>query len=230
MDLLKEKFIEVIKTITPLITAVCILQFTLVWADMEVFIQFLIGSVFSIAGLILFFLGIDIGILPMGRLIGADLPKRGSLWLIAGVAFLMGFAVTISEPDVLVLAAQVGRISEGSVSNVKILYVIAVGVGIFVSVAMLRIILGIRMAYLVFAIYLAIIFLSFFVPEDFIPLAYDSGSVTTGALTAPVIISLALGLSSVLAGKSSISDGFGLLGIGSAGPIIAVMIMGLIAG
>jgi lysylphosphatidylglycerol synthetase-like protein (DUF2156 family) len=108
------------------------------------------------------------------------------------------------------------------------LYVIAFGVGISVAMGMLRIVFGIRMAYLLTAAYTMILILSFFAPAEFVPLAYDSGSVTTGALTAPVVIALALGLSSVLAGRSAVSDGFGLLGFASIGPIIAVMILGLL--
>lgn len=182
----------------------------------------------SLAGLVLFFLGIDVGILPMGRFIGADLPRRGSLWLITGVAFSLGFAATIAEPDVLVLSRQVDMISDGAIHGNSVLYVMASGVGIFVAVAMLRIIFNIQMVFLLAAVYSIIICLSFFVPAEFVPLAYDAGSVTTGALTTPMVISLALGLSSVLAGRSAVSDGFGLLGFASTGPIIAVMIMGIL--
>ncbi|MBP7526825.1 MAG: DUF1538 domain-containing protein [Syntrophorhabdaceae bacterium] len=219
---------EVVKSIAPLIAAVCILQFALVKAPSELFIQFLIGCVMSLVGLVLFFLGIDLGILPMGRFIGADLPRRGSLWLITGVAFSLGFAATIAEPDVLVLSRQVNMISDGAIPGNSVLYVMAFGVGIFVAVAMLRIVFNIQMVFLLAGAYSIIICLSFFVPAEFVPLAYDAGSVTTGALTTPMVISLALGLSSVLAGRSAVSDGFGLLGFASIGPIIAVMIMGIL--
>lgn len=104
----------------------------------------------------------------------------------------------------------------------------ALGVGLFVAVSMLRIVFGFSMVYLLTAVYAVVLILSFFTPAEFVPLAYDAGSVTTGALTAPVVISLALGLSSVLSGRSSISDGFGLLGFASVGPIIAIMILGIL--
>lgn len=226
--LFKEKFQEVSKAITPLIVIVCILQWTLVKAPMALFIQFLIGSFMTTVGMMLFLMGIDTGILPMGRTIGAELPKKGSLLLIMAVAFAFGFATTVAEPDVLVLSKQVDLIAQGAISGNSVLYVIAVGVGISVAMGMLRIVFGIRMAYLLTAAYTMILILSFFAPAEFVPLAYDSGSVTTGALTAPVVIALALGLSSVLAGRSAVSDGFGLLGFASIGPIIAVMILGLL--
>lgn len=228
MHLLKERFLEVVKAITPLVGIVCILQVVLVRAPVTLFIQFLIGSSMATAGLMLFFLGIDIGILPMGRFIGAELPKRNSLFLIAVVAFLLGFATTIAEPDVQVLSKQVDALSGGTIPRNMVLYIIAVGLGLFVACAMLRIVFGFRMVYLLAAAYATIILLSLFTPSEFVPLAYDAGSVTTGALTTPVVISLAMGLSSVLAGRSSISDGFGLLGFASIGPVIAIMIMGIL--
>lgn len=228
LQLLKEKLLEVIKAFAPLIIVVCVLQFTLVKAPTALFLQFLIGSLMAIGGMVFFFIGIDIGILPMGRFIGAELPQRGSLLLIIGVAFSFGFATTVAEPDVLVLSKQVDAISRGAISGNTVLYVTAIGVGIYVAMAMLRIVYGIRMTYLLAASYSIVILLSFFTPAEFVPLAYDSGSVTTGALTAPVVIALALGLSSVLAGRSTVSDGFGLLGFASVGPIIAVMIMGIL--
>jgi len=197
-------------------------------APTALFIQFLIGSFMTTVGMMLFLMGIDTGILPMGRTIGAELPKKGSLLLIMAVAFAFGFATTVAEPDVLVLSKQVDLIAQGAISGNSVLYVIAFGVGISVAMGMLRIVFGIRMAYLLTAAYTMILILSFFAPAEFVPLAYDSGSVTTGALTAPVVIALALGLSSVLAGRSAVSDGFGLLGFASIGPIIAVMILGLL--
>jgi hypothetical protein len=144
------------------------------------------------------------------------------------VAFSFGFATTIAEPDVLVLSKQVEGISGGVIPRNTLLYVMAIGVGIYAAIAMLRIVFGVRMAYLLTVNYSIVILLSFFTPAEFVPLSYDSGSVTTGALTAPVVISLALGLSSALAGRSAVSDGFGLLGFASIGPIIAVMIMGIL--
>lgn len=228
LQLLKEKLLEVIKAFAPLIIVVCILQFILVKAPTALFLQFLVGSLMAIGGMVLFFMGIDVGIIPIGRFIGAELSQGGSLLLIIGVAFSFGFATTVAEQDVLVLSRQVDAISRGAISGNTVLYVTALGVGIYVAMAMLRIVYGIRMAYLLTASYSIVILLSFLTPAEFVPLAYDSGSVTTGALTAPVVIALALGLSSVLAGGSAVSDGFGLLGFDSVGPIIAIMIMGIL--
>lgn len=212
----------------PLIVVICALQFMFVKAPASLFLQFLIGSLMALGGLVLFFTGIDVGILPMGRFIGSELPQRGSMVLIAITAFLLGFVTTAAEPDVLVMSKQVDLITQGNISRNAVLYVMAAGVGVFVTVAMLRIVFGWPMVYLLTAAYSIVILLSFFTPTEFIPLAYDAGSVTTGALTAPVVISLALGFSSVLSGRSTVSDGFGLLGFASIGPIIAIMALGIL--
>lgn len=228
LNLLRDKFLEVIKAVAPLMIIICVLQFTLVKAPQEMFVQFVIGALLIIAGLVLFFIGIDIGLLPMGRFIGAELPLKGSLLLIIGVSFAIGFATTVAEPDVLVLSSQMDIITQGAIPRKTVLYSIGIGVGFFVAAAMLRIVLGFRLVNLLTAAYLAVIVLSLFAPSAFIPFAYDAGSVTTGALTAPVVIALALGLSSVLAGRSTVSDGFGLLGFASIGPIIVILVMGMI--
>lgn len=181
-----------------------------------------------VAGLVLFFLGIDIGILPMGRFIGSELPQKNSLLLIMGVALLLGIVTTLAEPDVIVLSQQAELISDGVISRNSVLITVSMGVGLFLMFAMLRIIIGFSMRYLLSAAYVGVVILSFCTPVDVIPLAYDAGSVTTGALTAPVVIALALGLSSVLAGRSTVSESFGLLGFASIGPVIAVILAGML--
>lgn len=227
-NLLKDTTIGVIGAIAPLIVVVIILQFTFVKASAGTFMQFLIGSVLVIAGMTFFLLGIEVGILPAGKTIGAGLVERRSLWLIIAIAFIIGFSTTIVEPDVLVLSKQVQTITDGAIPESNLVYIIGISLAFFVTMAMMRIIFGFRIVYLLTASYLVVIILSFFTPPEFVPLAFDSGSVTAGVLTAPIVLALGIGLSSVLAGRSAISDGFGLLGLASIGPIIAVMIMGMI--
>lgn len=226
--ILGSKLGEVLKAVMPLIAVVTVLQVTVIHAPIELFIQFLVGSALAIAGMILLFLGIDLGILPMGRFIGAELPKRGSILLIVGVAFATGFATTVAEPDVLVLATQIGVVSGNSVSGQVVLYAVGIGVAVLTAVAMVRIIFGWSIRMLITGAYLLMLLLAFLAPADFVPMAFDAGSVTTGVLTAPVVIALAIGLSSVLAGRSAITDGFGLLGLASTGAILAVLGMGLV--
>jgi hypothetical protein len=228
LPLLREKLIEVLEAVGPLVAVVCLVLVALVDAPAGLIAQFIVGAAFVIAGMVLLFAGLDLGILPMGRFIGAELPKRGSIMLIVAVAFAIGFATTVAEPDVLVLASQVDRASGGAIREHAVLYVIALGVAIFVALAMARVVYGFSMATLLCAAYGTMLVLSYFAPPEFVALSYDAGSVTTGVLTAPVVIALAIGLSSVLAGRSPVSDGFGLLGFASVGPIIAVLLMGML--
>lgn len=230
MNALLARLPEVVKAVAPLVGVVCALQIAVVGAPGVLFLQFVAGSVLVVMGMLLLFTGIDVGILPMGRFIGAELPRKGSLWLIVGVAFALGFATTVAEPDVLVLAAEVEAVSDGALRGQALIVVIAVGVGIFAAVGLLRVVWGFSMAALLASAYAFMILLSLVSPEAFVPLAYDAGSVTTGVLTAPVVLALALGLSSVLAERSAVSDGFGLLGLASVGPIIAVLLLGMLLG
>ncbi|HEX6979113.1 MAG TPA: DUF1538 domain-containing protein [Alphaproteobacteria bacterium] len=227
ISLLREKLLEVLKAVAPLIAVVSVLQIALVQAPLAVFLQFLAGSALAIVGMLLLFTGIDLGILPMGKFVGAELPKKGSLALIVAVAFALGFATTVAEPDVLVLARQVDAASRGDISRGAVVYVIALGVAALVAIAMVRIVAGWSMRSMLGAAYSIALAISLFAPAALIPMAFDAGSVTTGVLSAPVIMALAIGLSSVLAGRSALSDGFGLLGFASVGPIIAILIMGM---
>ncbi|MBE0431484.1 MAG: DUF1538 domain-containing protein [Dehalococcoidia bacterium] len=227
-DDLKGKLLEVLTAILPLVLAVVVLQFAVIRMPTAVFLQFIIGAAMVIGGMVLFLVGVDIGILPMGKALGAELPRRRSLFLVIGIAFVVGFAATVAEPDVIVLTRQVDEVSGGAISENVLIYAIAIGVGFFVAMAMLRILLNLPIAHLLAAGYVIIIVLSFFTPPAFVPVAFDSGGVTTGPMAVPIILSLGLGFSSVLAGRSAMSDGFGLIGLASIGPVIAVMILGMV--
>lgn len=226
LPLLKLKLAEIVKDVAPLVGTVSLLQILFVHAPLGLFLQFLGGSLLSGLGMMLLFAGIDLGVLPMGRYIGAELPRRGSLRFIVAVAFGLGFAVTVAEPDVLILSEQVQRASAGRLGGAGLVAIIAAGVGLFTAIGFVRIVKGFPMTWLLAAIYSAILLLSFVSSRNLVPLAYDAGSVTTGVLTAPVVLALALGLSSVLSGRGAVSDGFGLLGLASTGPILAVLLFG----
>lgn len=226
-ELLKNRLLEAGRAVAPLIGVACVLQVLLVEVSAALFVQFLLGSVLATAGMMLLFTGIEIGILPMGRYIGADLPQRRSLALIVGVAFALGFATTVAEPDVLVLARQVEAVAAGAISGRTLIYLTGLGVGLLAALALARVVLGWRMVYLLAAVYAVMLVMTFLAPPELVPLAYDAGSVTTGVLTAPVVLALAIGVSSVLAERSAVNDGFGLLGFASAGPIVAILLLSL---
>ncbi|SMP50089.1 DUF1538 domain-containing protein [Desulfonatronum lacustre] len=226
----KENLKEVVLAVLPISVVVILLQVFLVHLPWEVFARFLIGAAMVLAGLLLFLQGVKVGLLPMGEAVGSELPKHGSMIFMLVFAFILGFAVTVAEPDVRVLAHQVDIVSDGMVSSNVLIYTVAAGVAFFVALAMLRIVLRVPIAWLYGVSYLLIIVLSFIAPASFVPIAFDAGGVTTGPVTVPFILALGLGAVAVMGGRSSFSDGFGLVGLASIGPVIGVMILGMIYG
>jgi hypothetical protein len=224
---LKPKLVETLQAVAPLIGVICVLQVAFVGASTSVFLQFLAGAALVALGLLLLLIGVDLGVLPMGRFIGAGLSQRRSLSLMLAVAFAVGFATTAAEPDVLVLAGAAQEVSPDAPSAGFLVYSIAAGVGLFVALAVMRMLSGFPMAWQFTLVYALMIVLSLFASVKFIPLAYDAGSVTTGVLAGPVVIALARGIGSVLGGRSGVADSFGLLGMASVGPIILLLIVGL---
>jgi hypothetical protein len=230
MDNIKETILEVILSILPITIVITILQFTLIWLPMDMFIQFLIGVLLVGAGLILFLLGVNIGLLPVGEMIGSALSKTKKVWLIVFFGFLLGLVVTIAEPDVRVLSSQVDQVSGGQIPMDILILAVAIGVALFVALAMVRIIFSINIIYLLAAGYALVFLLAAFTPSVFVPISFDAGGVTTGPLTVPFILSLGVGVASVMKGKSSSSDGFGLVALASIGPILSVLLLGVIYG
>lgn len=158
--LLRNRLPEVIRAVSPLVAVVCLLQVLLVRAPATVFLQFLGGSALAILGMALLFGGIDAGILPMGHFIGAELPRKRSLALILAVAFAMGFATTLAEPDVLVLAGQVESVSSGTLAGRTLMVWIAVGVGVFTALGLWRIVRGFSLSVLLASAYAGMLALS----------------------------------------------------------------------
>jgi hypothetical protein len=223
---LRAKLPEVLRAIAPLLLAVGALQLTVVHAPLPQFLQFVAGALLAVLGMLLLFAGVEHGILPMGRYIGAELPRKGSVWLIVAVAAALGFVTTVAEPDVLVLAAQVGALDGSPVSGPLLVHLIAGGVGLFAAAALWRIAHGRSLTLLLALAFGLMVVLSLLAPPAFLALAYDAGSVTTGVLSGPVLLALGLGLSAVLARHAGTLDGFGLLGLASTGPVIVVLLIG----
>lgn len=228
MQSLKETTLEVLSAVLPITILVIILQFTLIGLPLETFLQFLIGAVMVIAGLVLFLLGVHLSLLPVGELIGAALPKTGKAWLVVFFGFLLGFVATVAEPDVRVLAIQVDLVSGGAISRNLLIYTVALGVALFVGLAMLRTLFNISLVHLLMAGYLLVFVLAAFTPAHFVPISFDAGGVTTGPLTVPFILALGVGVASVLRGKTASGGSFGLVALASIGPILSVLLLGVI--
>ena len=214
---------ESLSSVLPITIIVLVLNFTITPMPFVIRGLFLLGALLLILGMGFFTLGAELAMMPMGEQIGGELVKSRKLFLLIGISLLMGFLVTMAEPDVRILANQVPSIPD----NTIVLWV-AGGVGIFVVFALLRILFQWRLSYLLIGLYLTAFILSAFAPADFLPVAFDSGGVTTGPLSAPFIIALGVGVASVRGGKSSHDDSFGLVAFGTVGPVIAIMVLGMI--
>ncbi|MDI6402290.1 DUF1538 domain-containing protein [Balneolaceae bacterium ANBcel3] len=230
MQSIPETIKEVSFAILPVALVVFVLQFTIIGLPAEDFMQFVIGVLLVGSGLIFFLLGVHIGLLPIGELIGASLPRFGKVWLIVGLSFVLGFVVTVAEPDVRILANYVDNVSDGEINRHLLIYTVALGLALFVGLAILRIIYNIPIKYLLMGGYGAIFLLAWFVPEKFISISFDAGGVTTGPLAVPFILAYGVGVAAVLGGRKSSDDGFGLVALASIGPVLAVLILGILYG
>ena len=222
-SILTEKWKESFSSVLPLTLIVLILCFLWVPAPVSAMLGFLVGAVMLIVGMSLFTLGTDLAMTPIGEHVGSAMTRSKKLWLVLLISFLVGMIVTISEPDLQVLAEQVP-----GVPNMVLIMSVALGVGIFLVVAMMRILLRIPMKWLLLGCYALVFVLSAFVPDSFLAVAFDSGGVTTGPMTVPFILALGVGVSAIRSDSNAENDSFGLVALCSVGPILAVMILGLI--
>ncbi len=226
-DLLFEKIAEKnresLNAVLPIVLLVLLLGFTIIPIPSGILLEFVVGSIFVIVGMILFNIGADMSMSKMGETIGASLVKTKKMPLIIICGFILGLLVTVSEPDLQVLATQVS-----SIPSVTLIVTVGIGVGIFLVVALLRIILGISLRKLLIICYIGLFAVAFFVPSDFIGVAFDSGGVTTGPMTVPFIMALGVGISSIRNDAAADDDSFGLVALCSVGPVLAVLILGLI--
>ena len=220
---LTEKFREAVASVLPITLIVTIVCFSFVPVTTDLMLSFLIGSVLLIVGMALFTLGSEVSMTQIGTHMGAKLTKSRKLWLILTVSFLLGVAITVAEPDLQVLATNVPNID-----TTVLIITVSVGVGIFLLLSMLRILLVIPLRWMLLGFYALIFILAALVDKDFLAVAFDSGGVTTGPMTVPFIMALGVGVSSIRSDSHAQTDSFGLVALCSIGPILAVMLLGFI--
>lgn len=222
---LHEKIMEAISSVAPVTIIVLLLTVTVAPIPSGMLPSFLLGALMLVIGMALFTLGSETAMTPMGEYIGQSMTKSRNLFLIVIVSFIVGLMVTISEPDLTVLANQIP-----SVPNATLIVSVGVGVGIFLVIAMLRILFAIKLRTLLIVFYMIVFGLSFFVSPDFLAVSFDSGGVTTGPMTVPFIMALGVGVASIRSDSNAEGDSFGLVSLCSVGPILSVMILGLVFG
>ncbi len=218
---LKEKIMESLSAVLPITGIVLFISIFLVPLELGTMFMFLTGAIMLVVGMGFFQLGAEMSMTPLGEGIGVQISKTRRLAAILAIGFTMGTMITISEPDLQVLAHQVP-----SIPNMTLILTVAVGVGIFLAMAIIRIIFQINLSTILIVLYLAMIGMSFLVPKEFMAVAFDSGGVTTGPMTVPFIMAMGVGLASVRGDKNASSDSFGLVALSSIGPVLAVMLLG----
>lgn len=214
---------EALVAVLPITALVVILNFALGGMPTLNLAAFLVGAVLLVVGMAFYTLGSNIFMEPAGEHIGTKVTATRKIWFILLVAFVVGVVVTVAEPDLTVLATQIG-----SIPNTVLIACVGVGVGVFMVIAVLRVFLKVRLNALLIALYALVFVLAAFVAEGYVPLAFDSGGVTTGPITVPFILALGVGISGAIGGSRSQEDSFGIVGICSVGPIIAVLILALV--
>lgn len=220
---LREKLTESLNAVLPIIGIVLVLCFSIAPISPSILLCFLMGSVLLIIGMMFFTRGAEMSMSPMGERVGSSMTQSKRLGVIVLLSFLLGFIITISEPDLQVLAEQVP-----SVPNMILILAVACGVGAFLVVALLRMLFSVALPNLLILFYLVVFVLAFFVPRDFLAVAFDSGGVTTGPMTVPFIMALGIGVAAIRTDRHAADDSFGLVALCSIGPILAVLLLGMI--
>lgn len=225
---MRKNFKEVIIAIMPMTILIVILTFVFAPLDVESMGRFILGAIMMMVGMSLFLFGADYSMMEVGDLVGKYMIKKKSLPIVISLGFLIGIVITIAEPSVQVLGQQVFDISDGEIGRVLLIGIVSVGTGVFLAFALLRVVFKLSYYRLMVIGYLAVLIASFFTSNEFMPIAFDAGGVTTGTVTVPFILALAGGMTSMIRQGKNENDSFGMVGIASLGPILAVMILGVI--
>lgn len=228
--LLKEELKGVLSATVPVIVLIFLMLVMVMGSDWGTISHFGVSSIILIAGITLFMMGVKVGMLPVGESIGAELPQQRSLPLMLGVLFILVLLVVFSEPDLRVMIKVFEDATTGDISGTLLLLVIGAGAGFMMVFSALRILMGFSIKWLLAIGYGIIITLSILVPTDFLAISSDAGWVTTGPLAVPIILGLGTGITSVLADRQSLSDSFGLVGLASMGPIMTMLLLGVLIG
>ena len=228
MKELREKILEALVSALPITAIVYVLALTpLVNFSAAELVTFTVGAVLLVLGIGLFNLGADLAMTPMGTHVGSGLSRQKKLSLLLSVCFVLGMLITIAEPDLQVLANQVSAVMNGTV----LIYTVGIGVGAFLVIAVLKIVFKQSLSHILMLFYMLLFALALLLVvngnEALLPMAFDSGGVTTGPITVPFIMALGVGISAVLGDRRSKENSFGLVALCSVGPILAVLVLGI---
>ena len=226
-----EKIKEALVSALPITAIVYVMALTPLFDFSQTeLITFTIGAVLLVLGIGMFSLGADLAMTPMGSHVGSGLSKQRKLGLLLSVCFVLGMLITIAEPDLQVLANQVSAVMNGTV----LVYTVGLGVGAFLLVAILKIVFKKSLSNILMLFYMLLFMLALMLVqggnEALLPLAFDSGGVTTGPITVPFIMALGVGISHILGDRKNKENSFGLVALCSVGPMLAVLVLGIFSG
>ncbi|HRR90791.1 MAG TPA: DUF1538 domain-containing protein [bacterium] len=220
--------LETARSILPLVFTLIFFQLVVLKKPIENVKEFSIGLLLSIFGLHLFLKGISMSIFPLGDSVGENLVVLERKWLIIIITFVIGVFSTLVEPALKALALEVEEISIGAISNRILVYAVAIGVGTGMSIGVYKTLNNIPYVKVVLPLILLITVLIYFSPEEFISIAMDSASATTGPVNVPLITALSVGLAKILEGVDPLLFGFGTVGLTSIGVVISVLVLGIL--
>lgn len=223
MKKLKIKINEALSSVVPITVIVLLLSITIAPLPLGTMLMFLAGALLLVVGMGLFSLGAEMSMMPMGEGVGSELAKSRKLWIMILITFTIGIIITVAEPDLAVLAHQVPAVSDQT-----LIWTVAVGVGLFLVLAMLRTVFKLKLKYLLLFFYGIVFLLAYLTPDSFLAVAFDSGGVTTGPITVPFIMALGIGIAQFSDNSHAQEDSFGLVALCSIGPILAVLILGIL--
>lgn len=212
----------------PFIVVFLILQIWLLKLPKQKVINIIKGLVLTYIGLALFLQGVYIGFLPVGKSIGVALGNLNHQWILILIGFMLGFVATFAEPTVRVFNYEVEKASSGYITQPILLYTLSFGVAVSIALSMVRIILGLPLWYFIIPGYLVAFIIVRYSTQSFVAIAFDAGSVATGPMTVTFVLSMALGVASVIEGRDPLSEGFGMIALVALSLILSVLILGLL--
>ncbi|MCK9223698.1 MAG: DUF1538 domain-containing protein [Candidatus Muirbacterium halophilum] len=230
MNILLSKLKEVMHSVLPIFFIVIILNFTIVSVDFPDLMKFIIGTFLIIIGLSIFLFGVDIGITPIGQLIGVALAKTNKIVIIIIAGLIVGFFISMAEPSLNIVAENLEVVSLGAITQRSIVVSVSIGLAIMLTFGLVRILYGFSLKLILSLFYFIVLIFGIFTPPEFLVISFDMAGATTGAMAVPFILALSVGISGLKKNTlESKEDSFGLIGITSIGPILAVMIMSMMS-
>ncbi len=223
------EFLSILKDIFPILAVIAFFQYLIIKKPIMKLKKVIFGILLVIVGLYLFIIGLELGLFPIGEGIAKQLTAMDNMTLIYLFAFLIGFSTTMAEPALIAIAQKASEVSNNVIKVTALRVSVAIGVAVGISLGAYRIVAGDGIQYYILAGYIVVIVQTYFAPKYIVPIAYDSGGVTTSTVTVPLVAALGLGLATNIEGRSPLIDGFGLIAFASLFPMIMVMGYGILA-